>query len=66
MADDDWDDDEAVVPIPKTTSWQPAEPARGGRRPPRPRNPTDKRLIFQVLIYMFCFLRFGFRVSLIK
>lgn len=49
MADDDWSDDD--VPIQKSAFWQPSEPTgptRGGRRPPRPKNSSDKRLIFQV------------------
>lgn len=50
MADDDWIDDDVTPSV--TTFWTPPASSQsnsGGRRPPRPNNPSDKRLKFQVI-----------------
>ena len=56
MADNDWIEDDSPVSS-NAVIWSPdyqPDPPRGGnnfggKRPPRPRNPSDKRLVFQVI-----------------
>ena len=58
MADDDWIEDDTPVSA-DTVMWTPdyqPEASRGGnknggKRPPKPRNPSDKRLVFQVNLF---------------
>jgi len=49
MADDDWIEDDEVN-IAQTTYWSPPKQTK---RPPRPRNPTDKRDVLKVGTHSF-------------